>query len=206
MQKPENQASAILGYNNGYYKGISSIRRHYVDNARDLRLEALKAYQAENPNLTDEDIGLGFLSMHTVNTPLIELAEDGQTAKFVGYDCGLYCVGRPGDSDSYFIFGRIYADLINEDGVFKLWHLLMTYDHVIPAGKDYGDVPPTAPWGSDLVEQACGTPDIPDVVYDGFYGWVDMWERLPRPYETYDPATSYSPDGKPKCYQIGLYR
>ena len=204
VAKPKHQADAILGYNNGYYKGIDSIRKHYVDDAKALRLEALKPYLEAGQ---DVPAGQGFMSMHTVNTPLIELAEDGRTAKYVGYDCGLYCVGKPdGDSDSYFIFGRVYADLVSEDGTFKLWHLLMTYDHVIPAGRDYGEVPPQAPWGSDLVEQACGTPDIPDVVYDGFYGWVDMWERLPRPYESYDPKTSYGPDGKPKCYQIGLYK
>ena len=85
-------------------------------------------------------------------------------------------------------------------------HLLITYDHIIPAGKSYGELDPEAPWGADIVEQACGDPTIRDVAYDSLYGWVDVWERLPRPYYTFDNAKGYTAEGKPACYKIGLYK
>ncbi len=209
VTKKVNRDTAILGYNNGYYTGMDNIAQHYVVDAAQLRKEQLALYAQADPSIKadESNLGLGFMAMHTMNTPLVEIAYDGKTAKFVGYDCGLYCVGKPdGDSDSFFTFGRMYADLACEDGQWKIWHLLITYDHIIPAGHEYSEIPPAAPWGNDLVEQAAGQPTIPDVVYDAFYGWTDMWERLPRPYYTYDPAVSYSPEGKPSCYKIGLYK
>ena len=56
------------------------------------------------------------------------------------------------------------------------------------------------------MEQACGDPTIRDVAYDALYGWVDVWERLPRPYYTFDNSKAYTAEGKPACYKIGLYK
>ena len=49
-------------------------------------------------------------------------------------------------------------------------------------------------------------PTIRDVAYDSLYGWVDVWERLPRPYYTFDNSKAYTAEGKPACYKIGLYK
>lgn len=205
----QNRDTAILGYNNGYYTGMDNVTRHYILDAAEQRYEQLELYAKNDKSieLSEKNLGHGFMAMHTQNTPLIEIAYDGKTAKYVGYDCGLYCLGKPGGgSDSYFTFGRVWADLACEDGKWKIWHLLITYDHIIPAGEDYGTLPPDAPWGIDEVEKACGEPTVPDVVYDAFYGWTDMWERMPRPYQSFDMSKSYSPEGKPDCYKIGLYK
>lgn len=204
----ENRETASLGYNNGYYTGLDNIIKHYVVDARDQRYENLKAYHdAAGVNLSEKELGYGASFVHTMNTPYIEVAGDGKTAKYIGYDCGLYCVGSPnGSADSNFTFAKVFADLKKEGDTWKIWHLLITYDHIIPAGKNYGDLDPEAPWGADIVEQACGDPTVRDVAYDALYGWVDVWERLPRPYYTFDNAKAYTAEGKPACYKIGLYR
>jgi hypothetical protein len=203
-----HRETASLGYNNGYYTGLDNIIRHYVVDAYDLRFENLKAYHDQaGVDLSEKNLGYGASFVHTMNTPYIELAGDGKTAKYIGYDCGLYCVGSPdGDSDSNFTFAKIYADLAKEGDDWKIWHLLITYDHIIPAGKNYGDLDPEAPWGADVVERACGNPTVRDVAYDSLYGWVDVWERLPRPYYTFDEKKAYTAEGKPACYKIGLYK
>lgn len=205
VSKEENLPTASLGYNNGYYVGLENIIRHYVKDQYDARLENLRQFpQVEH---SEKNRGFGAAFVHTMNTPYIELSGDGKTAKYIGYDCGLYCVGDgKGSSDSNFTFAKVFADLKKEDETWKLWHLLITYDHIIPAGQNYGDLDPEAPWGSDIVEQACGDPTIRDVAYDALYGWVDVWERLPRPYYSFDNTKAYTAEGKPACYKIGLYK
>lgn len=204
----ENRKTASLGYNNGYYTGLDNIIRHYVVDTRDQRFETLKAYHdASGVDLSEKNLGYGASFVHTMNTPYIEIAGDGKTAKYIGYDCGLYCIGSPdGSADSNFTFAKVFADLKKEGDTWKIWHLLTTYDHIIPAGKNYGDLDPEAPWGADIVERACGDPTVRDVAYDALYGWVDVWERLPRPYYTFDNAKAYTAEGKPACYKIGLYK
>ena len=204
----EHRRTASLGYNNGYYVGLDNIIKHFVVDAYNARMENLKAYsEAAGVALSEKNLGYGASFVHTVNTPYIEVAGDGKTAKYIGYDCGLYCVGSPdGTSDSNFTFAKIYADLAREGDDWKIWHLLIAYDHIIPAGKRYGDLDPEAPWGADIVERACGGPTIRDVAYDALYGWVDVWERLPRPYYTFDNSKAYTAEGKPACYKIGLYK
>ena len=123
-----------------------------------------------------------------------------------GHDCGLYCIGNPdGTSDSNFTFAKIYADLAREGDTWKIWHLLTAYDHIIPAGKCYGDLDPEAPWARHRGTTR-GDPTIRDIAYDSLYGWVDVWERLPCPYYTFDPTKAYTAEGKPSCYRIGLYK
>lgn len=208
VAQDENRKTASLGYNNGYYTGMDNIIRHYVVDAYDQRFENLKQrHEDSGVDLSEKNLGFGSAFVHTRNTPYIEVAGDGKTAKYIGYDCGLYCVGKSGDSgDCYFTFAKLFADLIKENDQWKIWHLLITYDHIIPVGENYGDLDPEAPWGADAVEQACGDPTIRDVAYDALYGWTDVWERLPRPYYTFDPAKSYTAEGKPNCYKIGLYK
>ena len=208
VSKDENLSTASLGYNNGYYVGLDNILRHYVQDQYQARLENLQLYHEKTGlALTEKNLGHGAAFVHTMNTPYIEVAGNGLTAKYVGYDCGLYCVGDgEGGSDSNLTFAKIFADLKKEDEDWKIWHLLITYDHIIPAGRSYGELDPEAPWGADIVEQACGDPTIRDVAYDSLYGWVDVWERLPRPYYSFDDTKAYNADGKPACYKIGLYK
>ena len=208
VSSDENRKTASLGYNNGYYTGLDNIMKHYVSDCRDSRFENLRSWHEETDlELSEKNLGHGASFVHTRNTPYIELSGDGKTAKYIGYDCGLYCIGKPdGTSDSNFTFAKIFADLIREGDDWKIWHMLITYDHIIPAGRSYGELDPEAPWGADIVEQACGDPTIRDVAYDSLYGWVDVWERLPRPYYTFDNAKGYTAEGKPACYKIGLYK
>ena len=208
VSSDENRKTASLGYNNGYYTGLDNSMKHSVSDCRDAGFEHDRSWlEVTDLDLSEKNLGHGASFVHTRNTPYIELSGDGKTAKYIGYDCGLYCIGKPdGTSDSNFTFAKIFADLIREGDDWKIWHLLITYDHIIPAGKSYGELDPEAPWGADIVEQACGDPTIRDVAYDSLYGWVDVWERLPRPYYTFDNAKGYTAEGKPACYKIGLYK
>lgn len=205
------RADVCLGVNTGWYSGAEAVKGYYDALGAKIRLASdiiAKTFPEKLSGKTREELyGVGQLGVKPVDTFVIEIAGDGKTAKYIGYDCGLYCIGSPdGSADSNFTFAKVFADLKKEGNTWKIWHLLTTYDHIIPAGKNYSDLDPEAPWGADIVEQACGDPTIRDVAYDALYGWVDVWERLPRPYYTFDDSKAYTAEGKPACYKIGLYR
>ena len=131
VSRPEHQATASLGYNNGFYVGMDEIARHYVAEREEQLYERLKPYQqAEGVELCRANLGLGASAMHTSTTPLVYIADDGKTARYQGYQLGYQSVGRPdGTAESYLEFGLIYADLVKEDDSWKIWHLVLEHDH-----------------------------------------------------------------------------
>ena len=119
---PMYRRTASLANNFGYYVGMDEISNYYVVQHTQRRYEQLAAY-ADVPK-DNLHLGHGVMSHHTSNTPLCYIAEDGKTAKYLAYDCGEQTVGKPdGTMDAYFVFGLIFADLVCENGVWKMWHL-----------------------------------------------------------------------------------
>lgn len=198
VTKPDHRRTASLGFNNGFYQGLDDISNYYVVQYNELQKERLNPYIQANPDrkYTNLDLGLGVMAHHTSNTPLVYIAEDGRTAKYLGYDCGEQTIGRPdGTADAYFIFGLVFADLIKEDGAWKIWHLVLQHDHTIAVGSDYSEVPVLAEPGTDPYEAEFGTPTIQRTVYDNFFGWEYLYQDMPKSYYTYEDDRGYGPNG-----------
>ena len=175
VSKPENMAKASLGYNKGFYEGMDAIRDHYL---RDFRG------------------GVGSASMNTASTPLVFIADDGQTARYLGYRFGFVTdADGKGGANTYMDIGLIFADVILEDGQWKIWHLVLERDHTFTTGKNYSDLPVSRAPGNDPLEDNMETPPIARNVYQPLFGWEYMYQDMPRPYETYRPEDSYGPDG-----------
>lgn len=194
---PQNRRTASMGVNKGYYTGMDAISNYYVVQNNELRYNQLKPFTDADSNLAHDNrnLGMGIMNFHTVNTPLVYIAEDGRTARYLAYDCGQQTIGKPGDTgEAYFVFGMVYADLIKESEDWKIWHLVMQHDHTIPAGKDYGDVPVYLKPGEDPLEHEMGEPTIQRTVYGPFYGWEYLYQDMPKPYYTYDDLSGYGPD------------
>jgi hypothetical protein len=188
VQQPQNRRTASLGFNNGFYSGMDEIARCYV-----VEHEAQRQQQATDANAP---VGTGCLDIHSANTPVIYVAEDGRTAKYLAFDFGLYTVGKAdGDCDAYFISGNIYCDLIKEDGDWKIWHLVLEHDHAVPVGQDYGVVPQYLAPGDDPLLDSLGEPTVPRTVHDPMLGWEHLYQDMPKAHYTYDPLHSYGPDG-----------
>lgn len=198
VARPENRQTASLGYNNGYYTGMDEIVRHYVKEREELFFERLKPYCGADPGvaLSPENLGLGAGEIQTATTPLVYLADDGQSARYLGYRLGYQATGKPdGSAEVYLDFGLIFCDLLKEDGQWKIWHLVLEHDHTVEAGRDYGKTPVRLPFGEDPLEREFGTPTIAQNVYQPFFGWEYMWQDMPRPYASYNDAESYGPKG-----------
>ncbi|MCD8145108.1 MAG: nuclear transport factor 2 family protein [Oscillospiraceae bacterium] len=199
VQDRENQKTASLAYNNGYYVGMDAISQHYVVEREQQLYDRLKPYCQADPSVEScrENLGLGASAMHTSTTPLIYIADDGKTARFQGYQLGYQSVGSPdGTAESYLEFGLVYADLIREEGGWKIWHLVLEHDHTVEVGHAYAEVPVLRPDSEDpIIQMDCGTPTVQRTVFDPFYGWEYIWQDMPRPYETYRDVDGYGPNG-----------
>lgn len=198
VSEPQNRRTASLGYNNGFYVGMDNIASHYVADNEKKRYEQLKAYcdTFSEIDYSKENLGIGVMNIHTLNTPVIYISEDGHTAKYMGYDCGLLTDGKPdGTADAHYIFGMTYADLIKESSGWKIWHMVIQRDHNIDAEKGYGETPCYIPFGTDPMDAEFGTPTVARIVYDPFYGWEYMYQDMPHPYYTYNELHSYGPEG-----------
>lgn len=81
----------------------------------------------------------GVLFMHTLTTPLIEVADDGQTAQAMWYTPGFGC-GPDGGLN--WMHERYAVDFIKEDGEWKIWHLFVGTDFSFAFGTKMSDPKP----------------------------------------------------------------
>lgn len=209
VQKPEHMETASYGENWGYMVGMESLRTNYAGKQMELELERLKAYHEANPaiEMKEENLGLGYSSVHTVNTGHVVIAIDGATARGLFYDLYQRTVGKPdGTCETIVVCGPLACDFVKEDGQWKIWHLFQGADHVFTVGEDYASVPIPRPDETNPAYLEFGTPDIPMKTYDPDYGWADNYPAMPDPYETFDVKESYGPEGHPDyvkevCFQ-----
>lgn len=134
VNEPENRATASFGQNQGFYVGYDSIWEAYVEGHDTSWLATAKKYCEQNDidieGWTDEEIlevygGVGQLLLHVTTTGIIEVAEDGQTAKCFWYSPGMIAEsGQTGNT----IWEAYGVDFVKEDGEWKMWHLHMFTD------------------------------------------------------------------------------
>ena len=196
VQSPDHRATASLAFNNGYYVGMEEISRYYVAEWEARQYQHLEAFAQAGVEISSKNLGLGEGRMQTATTPLVYIADDGASARYLGYRLGYQAAGKPdGTADAYLDFGLISCDLLKENGTWKIWHLVLRHDHTVTVGEDYGKVPVRLPFGEDPLEPEFGTPTIEQNVYEPLYGWEYLYYDMPRPYETYNEKESYGPNG-----------
>lgn len=216
------KASASLANNLGYFVGMEDIKAYYVDGIRDKRLAQLALVQQTRP---DAQYGNSVMNAHTYHTVMVELSGDGKTARYLAYDHGHQTDPQAdGSAKGYWTSGHILADLVKENGQWKIWHIKGMHDWSIPAapvpgaamgfggpppeeegeggppaGGGPGGPPPMPDLGPDPYEDDYGTPTVAKP-YITKWGWNDLPKQMPNTYapnETYDPAISYGPEGHP---------
>ena len=134
VNEPENRATASFGQNQGFMVGYDSIWENYVVGHDTSWLSSAKSYCENNgidiTGWTDEEIlevygGVGQLLLHVTTTAIIEVAEDGQTAKAFWYSPGMIAESGSTGNTIWEAYG---VDFVKEDGVWKMWHLHMFTD------------------------------------------------------------------------------
>lgn len=132
---------ACLSFNDGSYVGSQAVRGYFAaatENTRVMSQLLKEQFPEELGGRSEEELyGVGQLRGLPITTPVIEIAEDGQTAKGIwhiqGSDNGLTVYGPL----SYWTLGFLAIDFRLEDGDWKLWHVLHAEDVVSPMGESW---------------------------------------------------------------------
>jgi hypothetical protein len=143
----------------------------------------------------------GTLFIHTLTSPVIEVAGDGKTAKGIWTSPGAETVGemKNGKPRGFWAWTKYGCDFVREDGRWRIWHYHVYRIFMTPSDTDYGeeyemkvlDAPGSEAGPGSMRMQPDGPP-----TYDNPYCSTYIPEGIPappEPYETFDLATSYGP-------------
>lgn len=197
-----------LGVNSGYYAGREAMEAYYasIDAATKAKAQVLKEVFPEDlGEYSDEKLyGRGPMEIRSLDNAIIEIADDGATAK--GY---FYCFGLVTDvSDrgavSNWVLGSICFDFIREGDTWKIWHVLYLTDIDTPAGKKWGDTEaawaqfPPNPLFAGLKGLELAKPNKPMVLREAYSGSRPFTRqpKVPEPYDTFANTFSYGADSQ----------
>jgi hypothetical protein len=143
----------------------------------------------------------GTLFLHTLTTPVIEIAEDGQTAKGVWHSPGAETLNDPqtGKLRGFWAWTKYACDFIKEDGKWKILHYHVYRTFLTPADMNY-----TEDYESKFLTKAMGgatqkvSANRQPTSYDNPFTTTYVPELVPAPpvpYRTLSETFSY---GKPE--------
>jgi len=173
-QKTPGVSAEIANW--GVYDGIEGIKRLFLGFHR----------------LGGEKALVGSMHMHTLTTPVIEVAGDGKTAKAVwispGHETDTLGGGKPKAMWAWLKYG---VDFVKEDGKWKFWHFHVYPIFMTPYEKSWVDAPPNTSQPMIMPEEL--KPDRP-TSYLWEYSPDRKCENVPKPpepYETFSETFSY---------------
>ena len=202
VQEPEHQKTASYGSNWGYYVGMDEIRKYYVDSHAAALEEQKKTNGAA-------EVNMGNMYAHPLTTGLVELAEDGKTAKGLWYSIGNEAMAQAdGIAHVQWMLGKVAADFVREEDGWKIWHIVISTDVDCQAGHDYGEYPVYEDWSADSTNQVrreFGRPTIEMLTHDVTFNWWDNYPPMPpKDYKTFTDDISYGPEGYKPPEVIGM--
>ena len=202
VKAPELQKTASFGSNWGYYVGMEAISGYYVT----VHNAALETQRQENG--ADRQ-NLGNLYAHPLTTGLVEVAQDGKTAKGLWYSIGHEAKALPdGTAQVQWMLGKVAADFVREEDGWKIWHIVISTDVDCEAGHDYGEYPVYVDWSSasdNPVRKEFGTPTVEMLTHDVTFNWWDDYPAMPpKNYQTFTDEISYGPEGDRPPAVVGM--
>jgi hypothetical protein len=183
----------------GRWEGLDAITKFYVDDYLKRGKYQLQEMRKQFPEIEDkpENEWIGAQVMHTLTTPIIQVAEDGQTAKGVWVSPGCSTIAADGKLRAIWYFDRYGVDFVKEDGEWKIWHMLICTDFVTPFEKSWVEntLNPSVTFGEPEGEDS--PPPTPNAAMLHPYKPYSPFEvaqfapRPPLPYRTFDETFSY---------------
>ncbi len=200
VAEPEHRTTASLGSNWGYYVGMDSISNYYVVRHGERMKAALEEYCRANPGVenNEQNLGYGCMISRPLNTPLVVLSGDGQTAKGIWYSIGQESIARGGrEADCRWFNGKIAADFVKENGEWKIWHLVDSNDFSVAPGGSVNNIPTRLAPEDNAAAIEFGKGDIEMLTHNGMLNWSDDYPFLPQEYFRFTDEISYGPEGHP---------
>ena len=189
-----------LGLNNGYYKGAEAVSGYYKALGEEIALSSeliAGMFPQELGDKTPEELkGVGMISYVPFESQIIELADDGKTAKGMWNVRGSTSSLTAAGPVARWIFGWAAVDFVLEGGEWKILNFLLLYnvDHACGTpltGPDqvYEPVPEFAP----MADFKLPAPNVPQVLMETFRPDrpKTVSPRAPEPYATFAETFSY---------------
>ena len=193
-----------LGLNNGYYTGPAAVAGYYgamaVGNMKKAKL-LQRALPEQLGTLTDRELyGVGPFHVHPLGSPVIEVAEDGRTAKGIWHCMGAYADVKEEGPTSSWLWGYYAGDFILEDGSWRIWHLLYLRDVDRTCGQSWGEdaaVPEALPEFEELSGFSLPAPTVEKDLRELYSPRRPFTAppRIPEPYTTFADTFSYGAEG-----------
>lgn len=195
-----SRTDVSLGVNDGYYVGPESIRGYYgaIEAETALASRLIRARFPEKLEGKTEEacFGVGQISYRPIDTPVIEVADDLQTAKGIWVVRGLVEKVTAAGPVSYWDFSYWAVDFILEDGAWRIWHMLDLHEVDCRQGINLTDTPeplPVDPAFAEMDSLSFPAPDRPCCLRKT-YGADRAFTpspRVPEPYKTFAETFSY---------------
>ena len=189
-----------LGVNEGWYAGAEAVKGYYDALGEKIRLASdliAAAFPEKLGGKTREELyGVGQLGVKPIDTFIIEIAGDGQTAKGLWSLHGTYADITPSGPVSYWDWGYWCVDFVKEPEGWKIWHFQDLKDINNPTGGDWAEAPltfPEEPAFAAMKDFAFPAPNVPAELRKAYYPGRPFTETppLPEPYDTFADTFSY---------------
>ncbi len=195
-----HREDVCLGLNNGYYKGAGAVSGYFKARGDEIALGSQllqKMFPQELGDKTAEEVyGVGMISYVPFESQVIEIADDGESAKGIWNVRGSTCRLTEAGPVANWIFGWAAVDFVKEDGAFKILNLQLLYniDHQCGVGfcekeKEFAPVPEL----KAMAEFRLPEPNVPMTVFETFRSDRPkaVSPRCPEPYDTLANTFSY---------------
>ena len=189
-----------LGLNTGYYTGQAAVMGYYAALKEEIalasRLIAARFPKKLGDKTEDELFGVGQVSYRPIDTAVIEVADDLQTAKGLWVVRGLVEKITTAGPVSFWDFSYWAVDFILEDGAWKIWHMLDLAEVNSRQGVNLTDIPAPLPEDPAFAEMASVTipaPNVPCTLRETYRADRPFTPspRVPEPYKTFAETFSY---------------
>lgn len=218
-ERAVNQINNIMGRYAFYYQAqeymtCADLWARRDDSMVDVGLGVYTGYEDIKKAYRKESVGHGLFRIHLMTSPVIEVAEDGKTARGVFFSPGIDTApfGPKGGSASW-CWIKYGADFIKEDGTWYLWHFMAYGLFHSDYYQSWLDKPKQGLNFQCFAPPGQPRPPMPDR-HDWHYS-VDRLPELdpvpPKPYESWDeafplgchqecpdPERGYDPNAGPK--------
>lgn len=189
------------GVNSGWYAGREEVKNYFGwfpgYTARVAACLKDRFPEKLGEKTEDEIFGVGLMELKSISNYVIEVAEDGESAK--GFCC-LFGFNTTVDTRgpiSNWILGTIAVDFVYEDGEWRILHMQVLEDINKPTGSDWGAAEPKAFEDLPEFEALRGLtppePSVKTVLHESYTGSrkTTDYPPLPVPYATLAATFSY---------------
>jgi hypothetical protein len=171
---------------NSRFVGMDAITGYYVEFMKNTLFKSATPLITElYPQLKDapgQELPFGMAFMHTLTTHVIEVAEDGATAKGVWISPGYTTMPTFEKLQAYWHWDRYAVDFIKEDGQWKIWHFFV--------GREF-----TCRYDKSWVDTGVDGEEAYELALEVFRQWPGYNEYRQEPINTF---SSYSPFEVPR--------